>query len=39
MDYMFHGCTSLKALPDLSKWNTNNVTNMDYMFSECTFLK
>ena len=25
---MFYECVSLKSLPDISKWNTNNVTNM-----------
>ena len=29
---------SLKSLPDISKWNTGNVTNMSYMFS-CGGLK
>ena len=32
MSYMFDECFSLSSLPDLSKWNTNNVTNMSYMF-------
>ena len=38
MDYMFSGCSSLSSFPDISKWNTNNVTNMDYMFSGCSSL-
>ena len=25
----------IKSLPDISKWNTNNATNMSYMFSWC----
>ena len=29
---MFAGCSSLKSLPDISKWNTNNVTDMSGLF-------
>ena len=42
---MFHGCSSLKelnlslAVLNLSNFNTNNVTNMCYMFSGCSSLK
>ena len=25
MSYMFYGCSSLSSLPDISKWNTNNL--------------
>jgi len=32
---MFYGCFSLSSLPDLSKWNTSNVTDMFAMFDEC----
>ena len=39
MSYMFNGCSSLKSLPDISKWNTNNVTNMNNMFGGCELLK
>ena len=35
MSNMFDGCSSLSLLPDISKWNTNNVTNMSYMFYLC----
>ena len=35
---MFYRCSSLKEL-NLSNFNTNNVTNMEYMFSECSSLK
>jgi surface protein len=28
----------LTALPDISKWNTSNVTNMSYMFYGCKSL-
>ena len=29
MEYMFSDCKSLKSLPDISKWNTSNVTNIE----------
>ena len=32
---MFYSC---KNLPDISKWNTSNVTNMSGMFYRCKFL-
>ena len=32
--HMFSGCSSLTSL-DLSNFNTNNVNNMSYMFSNC----
>ena len=35
---MFYGCSSLLSLPDISKWNTNNVTYMNYMFYGCALL-
>ena len=38
MDCMFYGCNSLNSLPDISKWDTKNVTTMDYMFSFCNSL-
>ena len=36
---MFSGCTSLKYLPDISKWDTNNIQFMDDLFSNCLSLK
>ena len=33
MSDIFDGCTSLKSLPDISKWDTKNVNNMSQMFS------
>ena len=39
MESMFDTCTSLKFLPDISKWVTKNVTNMGSMFSYCSSLK
>ena len=38
MSYMFCGCNSLTNL-DLSKFNTQNVTDMNSMFYECNSLK
>ena len=39
MSYMFYGCNSLSSLPDISKWNTSNVTDMSSMFSNTLRLK
>jgi len=38
VSFMFSNCISLISLPDISKWNTNNVKNMSYMFSNCKSL-
>ena len=38
MKYLFRGCKSLTSLPDLSKWNTNNVINIEYLFSYYEYL-
>ena len=35
---MFHNCSSLKEL-NLNNFNTNNVTNMRFMFDGCSSLK
>ena len=35
MSDMFKGCKSLSSLPDISKWNTNNINNMSDMFKGC----
>ena len=32
---MFDQCISLSSLPDVSKWNTSNITEMNYMFYGC----
>ena len=37
MGSMFNGCTNLTSL-DLSSFNTSNVTDMSYMFSDCSKL-
>ena len=39
MSYMFSDCNALTSLPDISKWDTKNVTNMSDMFSGCNALK
>ena len=33
MSHMFAECKSLSSLPEISKWNTSNVTYMNGMFS------
>ena len=38
MNSMFSGCSFLKSLPNISKWNTNNVNNICYMFAGCSSL-
>ena len=35
MNNMFNGCKSLISFPDISKWNTSNVTKMNFMFDGC----
>ena len=35
---MFEDCSSLLSLPDISNWNTSEVTNMSNMFSYCRSL-
>ena len=36
---MFNYCESLISLPDISKWNTKNVTNMSWIFHGCKSLE
>ena len=45
MSYLFGGdglfeksCDKLISLPDISKWDTQNVKDMSYMFSDCKSL-
>ena len=38
MSNMLYKCLSLTSLPNISKWNTNNVTNMGDMFYNCSSL-
>ena len=35
---MFYKCESLIKLPDISKWDISNVTNMEKMFFGCKSL-
>ena len=39
MSEIFFNCSSLKELPDISKWNTNNVKYMSKIFYNCSSLK
>ena len=34
---MFYGCSNLTSI-DISKFNTENVNYMDYMFADCSNL-
>ena len=36
---IFSGCSSLKSLPDISKWDTSKVTNLFSLFAGCSSLK
>ena len=36
---MFYNCKSLISLPDISKWNTNNVIDISEMFYNCSSLE
>ena len=38
MSFLFDGCSSLISLPDISKWNVNNVIDMYCIFYECPSL-
>ena len=38
MSYMFFCCKLLSSLPEISNWNTNNVTTMRLIFSGCQSL-
>ena len=35
---MFSKCSSLKSLPDISKWNTENIINISELISSCISL-
>ena len=36
---MFEGCSSLKSLPDISKFHTNKAVSLTSMFEGCSSLK
>ena len=35
---IFFRCSKLQYLPEISKWKTNNVTNISGMFDNCSSL-
>ena len=35
MSEMFYNCSELTSLPDISKWDTKNVTDIKSMFDGC----
>ena len=35
---MFHGCSSLIKLPDISKWDTSKIINISCIFYNCNSL-
>ena len=35
---LFYGCSSLKNLPDISKWNTNKLIDIGCIFKNCSSL-
>ena len=38
ISYMFHGCSSILLLPDISQIDTSNITDMQYLFCDCQSL-
>ena len=38
MSYMFAYCRNLELLPDISRWNTENLKNAENMFFNCISL-
>ena len=39
MSYLFYRCSSLKELPDISKWDTTYIRIMNCLFCGCSLLK
>ena len=39
MNAVFYNCKSLISLPDISKWDTSNVTILSSIFANCESLK
>ena len=35
---MFYNCSLLTYLPDISKWETDNIIETDYLFANCSSL-
>ena len=38
MSFMFNGCSDLQRIPDISKWETNQIKDISYLFNECSLL-
>ena len=38
MSELFYECSSLKSLPDISKWNVNNLETINNIFKGCSSL-
>ena len=38
MSYMFYECSSLISLPDISKWDTQNIKEIGGIFDKCSSL-
>jgi len=39
ISYLFYECSSLKKLPDISRWNIDLVVDMSFLFYGCSSLK
>ena len=39
MSYLFGNCSSLKKIPDITKWNTSNVIEISGLFYQCSSLE
>ena len=39
MNKLFYNCSSLKSIPDISQWNTSNITDMSQIFYNCSLIK
>ena len=39
LSYAFCNCSSLKVLPDISKWNVSKVISMNYLFYKTNLKK
>ena len=38
ISYIFENCNQLASIPDISRWDTPKVTNMEGIFSKCSSL-
>ena len=39
MKGIFYKCSLLESLPDISRWNSSNVTNIVCIFRDCSLLR